>query len=161
VECDKKVPPSGGTFLDGLEVSVAFGGVWKESLTELSGGQRSLLALSLVLALCRFKPAPIYILDEVDAALDLNHTQNIGAMIKTHFPQSQFIVVSLKEGMFNHANVVFRTKFVEGVSTVTRTANSDPHGNRENAAAGRGGKAAVAAGRAGASRQALRDANRA
>jgi structural maintenance of chromosome 2 len=68
-------------------VSVAFGGVWKESLTELSGGQRSLLALSLVLALCRFKPAPIYILDEVDAALDLNHTQNIGAMIKAHFPQ--------------------------------------------------------------------------
>ena len=59
----------------GLEVRVAFGGVWKESLTELSGGQRSLLALSLVLALCRFKPAPIYILDEVDAALDLNHTQ--------------------------------------------------------------------------------------
>jgi structural maintenance of chromosome 2 len=56
-------------------VRVAFGGVWKESLTELSGGQRSLLALSLVLALCRFKPAPIYILDEVDAALDLNHTQ--------------------------------------------------------------------------------------
>lgn len=66
---------------------MAFGGVWKESLTELSGGQRSLLALSLVLALCRFKPAPIYILDEVDAALDLNHTQNIGAMIKAHFPQ--------------------------------------------------------------------------
>lgn len=46
-------PPEGGTFLDGLEVRVAFGGVWKESLTELSGGQRSLLALSLVLALCR------------------------------------------------------------------------------------------------------------
>lgn len=37
----------------GLEVRVAFGSVWKESLTELSGGQRSLLALSLVLALCR------------------------------------------------------------------------------------------------------------
>jgi len=37
----------------------------------------------------RFKPAPIYILDEVDAALDLNHTQNIGAMIKQHFPQVQ------------------------------------------------------------------------
>jgi structural maintenance of chromosome 2 len=29
----------------------------------------------------------------VDAALDLNHTQNIGRMIKQHFPQSQFIVV--------------------------------------------------------------------
>lgn len=59
---------------------------------------------------------------QVDAALDLSHTQNIGRMIKAHFPQSQFIVVSLKEGMFNNANVLFRTRFVDGVSTVTRTA---------------------------------------
>ena len=51
--------------LDGPRVKVAFGGVWKESLSELSGGQRSLLALSLILALLLFKPAPIYILDEV------------------------------------------------------------------------------------------------
>ncbi|RVW13633.1 Structural maintenance of chromosomes protein 2-1 [Vitis vinifera] len=85
----------------------------------------------------------------VDAALDLSHTQNIGRMIKSHFPHSQladkiscsfyqifmypmgflfvcflvfqFIVVSLKEGMFNNANVLFRTKFVDGVSTVQRT----------------------------------------
>jgi len=70
-----------------------------------------------------FKPAPIYILDEVDAALDLSHTQNIGRMIKSHFPHSQFVVVSLKEGMFSNANVIFRTKFVDGVSTVTRTVN--------------------------------------
>lgn len=58
-------PPEGGTFLDGLEVRVAFGTVWKQSLSELSGGQRSLLALSLILALLLFKPAPLYILDEV------------------------------------------------------------------------------------------------
>ncbi|KAF4372098.1 hypothetical protein F8388_000314 [Cannabis sativa] len=120
----KLEPPEGGTFLDGLEVRVAFGGVWKQSLSELSGGQRSLLALSLILALLLFKPAPLYILDEVDAALDLSHTQNIGRMIKAHFPHSQFIVVSLKEGMFNNANVLFRTKFVDGVSTVQRTAVS-------------------------------------
>ncbi|GMN40980.1 hypothetical protein TIFTF001_010195 [Ficus carica] len=117
----KLEPPEGGSFLDGLEVRVAFGGVWKQSLSELSGGQRSLLALSLILALLLFKPAPLYILDEVDAALDLSHTQNIGRMIKAHFPHSQFIVVSLKEGMFNNANVLFRTKFVDGVSTVQRT----------------------------------------
>ncbi|CAL9130422.1 unnamed protein product [Musa acuminata var. zebrina] len=116
--------PEGCSFLDGLEVRVAFGSVWKQSLSELSGGQRSLLALSLILALLLFKPAPIYILDEVDAALDLSHTQNIGRMIKAHFPHSQFIVVSLKEGMFNNANVLFRTKFVDGVSTVTRTVTS-------------------------------------
>lgn len=94
----KLQPPEGGSFLDGLEVRVAFGSVWKQSLSELSGGQRSLLALSLILALLLYKPAPLYILDEVDAALDLSHTQNIGRMIKAHFPHSQFIVVSLKEG---------------------------------------------------------------
>ena len=118
----KLQPPEGQTVLDGLEVKVAFGGVWKESLAELSGGQRSLVALSLILAMLLFKPAPIYILDEVDAALDLSHTQNIGVMLKQHFKQSQFIVVSLKDGMFNNANVLFRTKFVEGMSTVSRMA---------------------------------------
>lgn len=120
----KLEPPEGMEVWEGLEVKVAFGGEWKESLTELSGGQRSLLALSLILSLLLFKPAPMYILDEVDAALDLSHTQNIGTMLQTHFSQSQFIVVSLKEGMFNNANVIFRTKFVDGVSTVTRTIGS-------------------------------------
>jgi structural maintenance of chromosome 2 len=119
----KLEPPEGMDVLEGLEVRVAFGKVWKESLSELSGGQRSLLALSLILSLLLYKPAPMYILDEVDAALDLSHTQNIGRMLKTHFSQSQFIVVSLKDGMFNNANVLFRTKFVEGVSTVSRTVN--------------------------------------
>ena len=119
-----KLEPPGGDerrVLEGLEVRVAFNGVWKESLTELSGGQRSLLALSIILALLLFKPAPMYILDEVDAALDLSHTQNIGHMIRTYFSNSQFIVVSLKQGMFSNANVIFRTKFVDGTSTVTRT----------------------------------------
>ena len=117
----KLEPPEGGTVMDGLEVKVAFNGVWNDSLTELSGGQRSLLALSLILSLLLFKPAPMYILDEVDSALDLSHTQNIGMMLRTHFSTSQFIVVSLKEGMFNNANVIFRTRFVDGLSAVTRT----------------------------------------
>ncbi|KAF6127303.1 structural maintenance of chromosomes 2 [Phyllostomus discolor] len=114
-------PPEKQTVLDGLEFKVALGNTWKENLTELSGGQRSLVALSLILSVLLFKPAPIYILDEVDAALDLSHTQNIGQMLRTHFTHSQFIVVSLKEGMFNNANVLFKTKFVDGVSTVTRS----------------------------------------
>merc|ERR1712029_736116 len=120
----KLQPPEGRDVLDGLEVKVAFGDNWKESLSELSGGQRSLVALSLILSLLLFKPAPLYILDEVDAALDLSHTQNIGQMLKTHFKHSQFIVVSLKDGMFNNANVLFRTKFVDGMSTVSRTTQA-------------------------------------
>ena len=79
-----------------------------------------MVALSLIFALLLYKPAPIYILDEVDAALDQNHTQNIGIMIKKHFSRSQFIIVSLKDDMFNNANVLFKTKFINGTSTVAR-----------------------------------------
>ncbi len=41
-------------------------------------------------------------------------------MLRAHFRQSQFIVVSLKDGMFNNANVLFKTDFVDGVSVVKR-----------------------------------------
>ncbi|XP_045904047.1 structural maintenance of chromosomes protein 2 [Micropterus dolomieu] len=125
----KLAPPQGGGVLEGLEFKVALGNTWKENLTELSGGQRSLVALSLILAMLLFKPAPIYILDEVDAALDLSHTQNIGQMLRTHFRHSQFVVVSLKDGMFTNANVLFKTKFVDGMSTVSRTALSQSDAN--------------------------------
>lgn len=137
------------SILDGLEVKVAFGTdandrpIWKESLSELSGGQRSLLALSLILSLLLFKPAPLYILDEIDAALDLSHTQNIGILISKYFAKSQFIVVSLKEGMFTNANVIFRTSFIDGVSAVKRSvgvgrprnnaAEKENRGNAQNA----------------------------
>ncbi|XP_015189137.1 PREDICTED: structural maintenance of chromosomes protein 2 [Polistes dominula] len=120
----KLVPPENQTITDGLEIRIGFSGVWKESLGELSGGQRSLVALSLILAMLLFKPAPLYILDEVDAALDLSHTENIGKMLKRHFKHSQFIVVSLKDGMFNNANVLFTTRFIDGMSTVIRTEKS-------------------------------------
>jgi structural maintenance of chromosome 2 len=66
----------------------------------------------------------MYILDEVDAALDLSHTQNIGSLLKTRFKGSQFIVVSLKDGMFNNANCLFRTKYKDGVSAVERYAST-------------------------------------
>lgn len=145
-------PPEGGDIGQGLEVKVCLGKVWKQSLTELSGGQRqvplsplppppqvsssyslltsprlfrSLIALSLILSLLQYSPAPMYILDEVDAALDLSHTQNIGRLIKTRFKGSQFIVVSLKDGMFQNANRIFKTRFVDGTSVVQALTAAD------------------------------------
>ena len=92
----------------------------------------SLIALSLIMSLLQFKPAPMYILDEIDAALDLSHTQHIGQLFRTRFKGSQFIVVSLKEGLFTNANVLFRTRFRDGTSIVERTANrSTPSANRD------------------------------
>ncbi|KAL4472622.1 hypothetical protein ABPG74_018571 [Tetrahymena malaccensis] len=113
-------PPEGQDVSAGLELGVAFNNVWKTSLSELSGGQRSLLALSFVLALLKYKPAPFYILDEVDSALDLSHTENIGYMISQRFQNSQFLLISLKDGMYQNANVLFKTSFVDGVSKVDR-----------------------------------------
>ncbi|CCW69049.1 unnamed protein product [Phytomonas sp. Hart1] len=110
--------------LSGLAVRVFFNGKVKTSLSELSGGQRSLLALCLILAILRVRPAPIYILDEVDAALDPSHTQNIGRMLQLYFPNSQFLLVSLKDGMFNNANVLYHVRNTQGYSEISRVVNS-------------------------------------
>lgn len=67
----------------------------------------------------------MYILDEVDAALDGSHTQNIGHLIKTRFKGAQFIVVSLKDGMFQNANRIYRTRFVDGTSVVQSMTGAD------------------------------------
>lgn len=67
----------------------------------------------------------MYLLDEIDAALDLSHTQHIGQLFKTRFSGSQFIVISLKEGLFNNASVIFRARFRDGTSIVERTANAN------------------------------------
>ena len=157
-----KLHKVGACVVEGLEVKVAFSGVWKASLSELSGGQRSLVALSLILALLRFKPAPFYILDEVDAALDLSHTQNIGHMLKTHFKNSQFVVVSLKEGMFNNANVIFRTQFIDGMSTVRRTipAGAADRESEEVERTSGGAKSGKRSRKGSAGRKALTTSNR-
>ena len=116
----KLMPVKEDDINEGLELKVSFSGAWKDSLSELSGGQRSLLALSLILALLKYHPAPVYILDEIDSALDLSHTQNIGLMIRRFFKSSQFVIVSLKEGLFQNANVLFKVSFNENRSTVKR-----------------------------------------
>ncbi|KAG8705085.1 Structural maintenance of chromosomes protein 2 [Ceratobasidium sp. 394] len=140
----KLQPPEGKELTEGLEVKVRLGQVWKQSLTELSGGQRSLIVLSLIMALLQFKPARMYILDEIDAALDLSHTQhiNIGTLFRNRFQGSHFVVVSLKEGLFTNANVLFRTRFRDNTSIIERTAQRSTsaiyNGQAESSATGRG-----------------------
>jgi structural maintenance of chromosome 2 len=127
-------PPGAECIDDGLEIKVRFGGMVK-ALSELSGGQRSLVALSLVLAMLVFKPCPFYVLDEIDAALDLHNTKNIGQVIRSKFKgQAQFIVVSLKQGMFSNANCIFRVRFVDGISQVSRSENLAVTGGQKRAA---------------------------
>ena len=73
-------------------------GVWKESLEELSGEQRSLVALALRLAILLYNPPPFYVLDEIDAGLDVNQISNLGRLLKERLRDVQLICVSEEEG---------------------------------------------------------------
>ncbi|KAF7684057.1 Structural maintenance of chromosomes protein 2 [Astathelohania contejeani] len=93
-------------------------GNWKDSLNELSGGQRSLVALSLIFSMLTYRPAPFYIFDEVDSALDLSFTQGIGEIIRKEFKNSQFLVVSLKDGMYDNADRLYQVYVQDGRSNI-------------------------------------------
>ena len=72
----------------------------------------------------KYRPAPFYIFDEIDAALDLSHTNNIAEVIVNNFPNSQFLVISLKEEFYRKSNVLFKTTLVEGQSKIIRINNN-------------------------------------
>ena len=76
---------------------------WK-SMGNLSGGEKTLSSLSLIFALHHYKPSPLYVMDEIDAALDFRNVSVIAEYIKERTKDSQFIIISLRNQMFELAN---------------------------------------------------------
>ncbi|OLL26168.1 Structural maintenance of chromosomes protein 4 [Neolecta irregularis DAH-3] len=72
---------------------------WK-NISNLSGGEKTLSSLALVFALHHFKPTPLYVMDEIDAALDFRNVSIIANYIKERTKNAQFIVISLRNNMF-------------------------------------------------------------
>ncbi len=70
----------------------------------LSGGEKSLTALSFVFAFQRFAPAPFYAFDEVDMMLDGANAERLARMVKRQSGQAQFVVVSLRRPMIENAD---------------------------------------------------------
>ncbi|MDT9234416.1 chromosome segregation protein SMC [Limnospira sp. PMC 917.15] len=70
-----------------------------QRLTSMSGGEKSLTALSFIFALQRYRPSPFYAFDEVDMFLDGANVERLAKMIKGQAEQAQFIVVSLRRPM--------------------------------------------------------------
>ncbi len=70
-----------------------------QRLHSMSGGEKSLTALSFIFALQRYRPSPFYAFDEVDMFLDGANVQRLATMIKQQAEQAQFIVVSLRRPM--------------------------------------------------------------
>jgi structural maintenance of chromosome 4 len=75
---------------------------WK-SIFQLSGGEKTLSSLALVFALHQYKPTPLYVMDEIDAALDFRNVSIIANYIKDRTKSAQFIVISLRNQMFELA----------------------------------------------------------
>merc|ERR1712168_1184222 len=76
---------------------------WK-NICNLSGGEKTLSSLSLVFALHQFKPTPLYVMDEIDAALDFKNVSIVANYIKERTKNAQFIIISLRANMFELAN---------------------------------------------------------
>jgi chromosome segregation protein len=72
-------------------------------LASMSGGEKSLTALSFIFALQRYRPSPFYAFDEVDMFLDGANVERLSRMIKRQAEQAQFIVVSLRRPMIEAA----------------------------------------------------------
>lgn len=73
----------------------------------LSGGEKTVAALALLFAINSYHPSPFFVLDEVDAALDITNVQRIAAYIRKHGnPALQFIVISLKNTMFEKSDAL-------------------------------------------------------
>jgi structural maintenance of chromosome 4 len=76
---------------------------WK-NIANLSGGEKTLSSLSLVFALHHYKPTPLYVMDEIDAALDFKNVSIVGHYIKERTKNAQFIIISLRNNMFELAD---------------------------------------------------------
>ncbi|MEO0539795.1 MAG: chromosome segregation protein SMC [Cyanobacteria bacterium P01_A01_bin.105] len=72
-------------------------------LASMSGGEKSLTALSFIFALQRYRPSPFYAFDEVDMFLDGANVERLSKMIQHQAKQAQFIVVSLRRPMIEAA----------------------------------------------------------
>ena len=70
-----------------------------QRLSSMSGGEKSLTALSFIFALQRYRPSPFYAFDEVDMFLDGANVEKLSKMIEKEAKQAQFIVVSLRKPM--------------------------------------------------------------
>jgi len=102
-----------------------------KSLSQLSGGEKTLTATALLFALYLLKPAPFCIFDEVDAPLDDANIQKFNNIIRKFSKESQFIIVTHNKSTMAEVNVLYGVYMVEpGVSAVSavdfRSLKHDP-----------------------------------
>ena len=88
-----------------------------QRLASMSGGEKSLTALSFIFALQRYRPSPFYAFDEVDMFLDGANVERLAKMIKQQAEQAQFIVVSLRRPMMESSEHTIGVTQARGAHT--------------------------------------------
>jgi chromosome segregation protein len=102
----------------GLIIEASAKGRKLTNIDAMSGGEKTLTALAFLFAIQRFKPAPFYILDEIDAALDKPNTKKVVDLIKKYISSSQFIVITHNESTIQEADCVYGVSIEEGESNL-------------------------------------------
>ena len=87
-------------------------------IDSLSGGEQSLVATAFIFAIQEYQKAPFFILDEIDAALDLVNAERLSWMLQEYSKRIQVIVVSHNEETVRHADRAYGVTIKNGVSQI-------------------------------------------
>eukprot|EP00958_Prasinococcus_capsulatus_P027003 scaffold5150_cov376-Prasinococcus_capsulatus_cf.AAC.13 len=105
-----------------VKVKVSFGQTETQSMKQLSGGQKTVVALALIFAIQRCDPAPFYLFDEIDAALDPQYRTAVGAMIKrlasSNNQPTQFITTTFRPELVKCCDKLYGVTHSNRVSRV-------------------------------------------
>ncbi|MHA1818425.1 MAG: chromosome segregation protein SMC [Candidatus Heimdallarchaeota archaeon] len=94
-------------FAGGVNILANPGGKKITSMLSLSGGEKSLTALAMIFAIQRYKPAPFYVFDEIDAFLDINNVNKVATLVREMSRNTQIIIISLRAPMIAAAEKIF------------------------------------------------------
>lgn len=104
----------------GVSIKVSFTGKSAETkeMNQLSGGQKSLVALGLIFAIQRCDPAPFYLFDEIDQALDPQYRTSVAEMIKNQAEKAQFITTTFRPELLEASDKFYGVRFRNKVSHI-------------------------------------------
>ncbi|KAH8497890.1 hypothetical protein H0E87_016971 [Populus deltoides] len=112
----------------GVKVKVSFTGQGEtQSMKQLSGGQKTVVALTLIFAIQRCDPAPFYLFDEIDAALDPQYRTAVGNMIRrlADMANTQFITTTFRPELVKVADKLYGVTHKNRVSRVNVVSKED------------------------------------
>merc|ERR1712141_365366 len=93
-------------YLEGINYNCVAPGKRFQPMSNLSGGEKTIAALALLFAIHSYQPAPFFVLDEIDAALDNTNIGKVTSYIETRTGSMNIMVISLKEEFYSHADAL-------------------------------------------------------